>query len=167
MCVTSQIQITSAAQWNGTPLGEECPRLPERDQGAGRTHRLGPPSGLSTTVPVLTQAGRAQSRDPNLFPGIRGATRVRAVPRRARQAGWPSPGHWSRLCEVLSDSCCHVSVWAVSCLDSVPTSASAFMPPSGMLLGLSVTWPDWENGSTGGTDRAQSPSFRLRSFQSH
>lgn len=78
-----------------------------------------------------------------------------SVLRSGWQAGCPSPTHWSRLCEVLSDSCSHVSVWAIPCLDSVP-HPHLLLPgcPSGMSLGLRVMLADWKNESVRGSNEA-------------
>lgn len=78
-----------------------------------------------------------------------------SVLRRAWQAGCPSPGHWSRLCEVLSDSCSHVSALAIPCLDIVLHPHLLLLGcPSHVSLMLSVMWTDWEDKSTAGSDEA-------------
>lgn len=81
---------------------------------------------------------RAQA--PILSTASGGAMGAGFILRRGWQAGCPSPGHRSRLCEVWSDSCSYF------CLDSVP-HPHLLLPgcPSSVSLGLSILGADWED----------------------
>lgn len=105
-----QAKVRTEQSQSGVCLDLQGPGLWPRDL-TGR-YRLGLLTGASATFPVPSWVGKALSRGAYPSPGIGGSCWSPFCAERGRQAGCLSPGHWSRLFEVLSDSCSHVSVRA-------------------------------------------------------